>query len=40
MTKDDSRGVGEALNETDSDGLGMKVNAHYQVIISDGSSNL
>lgn len=40
LTKDDQRGVGEALNETDSDGMGIKVNAHYNVLITDGSSTL
>ena len=35
---DDSRGVGEPLNETDSKGLGIKVNAHYQVFMTTGPS--
>ena len=34
---DDARGVGEALNETDSLGYGMKVNARYWLEIFDHS---
>lgn len=29
MYKDDGRGVGEALNETDADGNGMRVTTTY-----------
>jgi len=32
---DDDRGVGEALNETDAQGYGMKVNARYWLNIFD-----
>jgi hypothetical protein len=32
---DDDRGVGEALNETDSKGFGMKVNSRYWLNIFD-----
>jgi hypothetical protein len=32
---DDDRGVGEALNETDSQGYGMKVNSRYWLNIFD-----
>lgn len=32
---DDARGVGEALNETDSEGRGIEVNAKYYVQIFD-----
>ena len=32
---DDSRGVGEALNETDALGYGMKVNARYWLEVLD-----
>lgn len=35
LLKDDSRGVGEALNESDSDGQGMKVNTKYYLQIRD-----
>jgi hypothetical protein len=40
LSLDDARGVGEALNETDSNDLGIKVNAKYKVLITDGSSTL
>lgn len=35
LLHDDDRGVGEALNETDSRGYGMKVNARYWLNIFD-----
>ena len=31
LTKDDHRGVGEALDETDGNGMGIEVNAKYYV---------
>lgn len=35
LVHDDSRGVGEPLNETDKNGFGMKVNARYWLNIFD-----
>jgi hypothetical protein len=35
LIKDDDRGVGEPLNETDSEGFGMQVNARYWLQIHD-----
>jgi lysosomal alpha-mannosidase len=35
LIKDDNRGVSEPLNETDSQGFGMKFNSRYYIDIFD-----
>jgi hypothetical protein len=38
LLHDDSRGVGEALNETDSNGYGIKINARYWIDVFNAST--